>query len=178
MFRRARQHSVWLFAISTGSCNACDAELRALHAARYGLAQRGIAFASSPRHADILLMTGVLTPRSQQTARRVWEQLAEPRALVAIGDCALTGCVFRSAEDAQTAEGAGGSLPVDVEVPGCPPAPALILEGIEAAIKLLDEGAAQEEAEETTQDEAEETPLPDAKTVPESDDDQLNEVED
>ncbi len=151
VFRRARQHSVWLFPINTGSCNACDQETAALHAARYGLAQRGIAFASSPRHADILLVTGILTPHSRKAARAVWEQLAEPRAIVAVGDCPITGSVFHG--DAPMM-GAGDVLPIDVEVPGCPPTPALILQGIEEAVKLLDgeveagdeaEGAASEE---------------------------------
>ncbi|HEY7127207.1 MAG TPA: hypothetical protein VH540_24960 [Ktedonobacterales bacterium] len=145
MFGRARQHSVWLFPINTGSCNACDQEIAALHAARYGLAQRGIAFAISPRHADILLVTGILTPRSRKAARAVWEQLAEPRAIVAIGDCPITGSVFRGAAPTM---GAGDVLPIDVEVPGCPPTPALILQGIEEAIKLLDgETEAGDEAE-------------------------------
>lgn len=151
MFGRARQHSVWLFPLNAGSCNACDQEIQALHAARYGLTRRGIAFASSPRHADILLVTGVMTPRSQSAARRVWEQLAEPRAIVAIGDCPINGSVFRV--EGQVL-GIGEALPVDVEVPGCPPTPALILQGIEEAIKLLD-GEASPEPESDEEDEEE-----------------------
>ena len=162
MLRRARQHSVWLFTINTGSCNACDQELLALRAARYGLARRGISFASSPRHADILLVTGVLTPRSRKAARAVWAQLAEPRALVVIGDCPINGSVFRHADTADgigDIQGIGETLPVDVEVPGCPPTPTLILQGIEEAIKLLDgetepEPESDEEAGENTPDEA------------------------
>jgi membrane-bound hydrogenase subunit mbhJ len=142
VFGGARQHSVWLFTINTGACNACDQEIAALHAARYSLARRGIAFASSPRHADILLVTGVLTPRCRKAARAVWEQLAEPRAIVAIGDCPINGSVFRVEGQAL---GIGEALPVDVEVPGCPPTPALILQGIEEAIKLLDGEAPEEE---------------------------------
>lgn len=152
MFGRARQHSVWLFSINTGSCNACDQEIAALHAARYGLARRGIAIALSPRHADILLVTGVLTPRSRKAARAVWEQLAEPRAIVAIGDCPINGSVFGRAEQAA---GAGEVLPVDVEVPGCPPTPALILQGIEEAIKLLDGEVGEGEDEEAERGNAE-----------------------
>jgi membrane-bound hydrogenase subunit mbhJ len=148
---RASQHSVWLFSLNSGSCNGCEQELQALHATHYALEARGIAFASSPRHADILLLTGVMTPRSQAAARRVWEQLAEPRALVAVGDCPITGSVFRGQEGIVPA---GETLPVDVELPGCPPSPALILEAIEAAVKLLDqEGeSSQEEGENTTEE--------------------------
>jgi Ni,Fe-hydrogenase III small subunit len=150
--RRASQHSVWLFSLNSGSCNGCEQEMQALHAARYALEAGGIAFASSPRHADILLLTGIMTPRSKDAARRVWEQLAEPRALVAVGDCPINGSVFRG-QDSFTP--AGETLPIDVELPGCPPSPNLILEAIAAAIKLLDgETGEPEEAEE----EAEDTP--------------------
>ncbi len=145
--RRASQHSVWLFPLNSGSCNGCEQEIQALHAARYALEEGGIAFASSPRHADILLLTGIMTPRSQAAARRVWEQLAEPRAIVAVGDCPINGSVFRGAPGFAPA---GETLPIDVELPGCPPSPTLILEAIAAAIKLLDQ---EETGEEETEEE-------------------------
>ncbi len=132
-----RRHSVWLLPLNSGSCNGCDLEIQALHAARYALEEGGIAFAASPRHADILLLTGVLTPRSREAVKRVWEQLAEPRAIVAVGDCPINGSVF-GAQGGFTP--AGDILPIDVELPGCPPTPTLIVEAIEAAVKLLDEG--------------------------------------
>ena len=143
--RRASQHSVWLFPLNSGSCNGCEQEIQALHAARYALEAGGIALASSPRHADILLLTGIMTPRNQAAARRVWEQLAEPRAIVAVGDCPINGSVFRSQHSPTPA---GEMLPIDVELPGCPPSPTLILEAIEAAIKLLDEEDSGEDAAE------------------------------
>ncbi|HLV97557.1 MAG TPA: hypothetical protein VKT82_02670 [Ktedonobacterales bacterium] len=156
--RQASQHSVWLFPLNSGSCNGCEQEIQALHAARYALEARGIAFASSPRHADILLLTGIMTPRSRAAARRVWEQLAEPRALVAVGDCPLNGSVFRGSERFTPA---AETLPIDVELSGCPPSPTLILEAIEAATRLLDGEAAEEteaeEAEAENEDEAEES---------------------
>jgi Ni,Fe-hydrogenase III small subunit len=142
---RASQHSVWLFPLNSGSCNGCEQEIQALHAARYALEEGGIAFASSPRHADILLLTGIMTPRSQAAARRVWEQLAEPRAIVAVGDCPINGSVFGGQEGFTPA---GETLPIDVELPGCPPSPTLLLEAIAAAIKLLDQEVAGEEEEE------------------------------
>lgn len=158
--RRASQHSVWLFPLNSGSCNGCEQEIQALHAARYALEESGIAFARSPRHADILLLTGIMTPRSQAAARRVWDELAEPRALIAVGDCPINGSVFRGAGHFTPA---GETLPVDVELPGCPPSPALMLEAITAAIKLLD-GEAPDEGEEA---EAADTSLehPDADEV-------------
>ncbi len=152
--RRAGQHSIWLFPLNSGSCNGCEREIQALHAARYTLNERGIAFASSPRHADILLLTGIMTPRSRDAARRVWEQLAEPRAIIAVGDCPINGSVFRGQEGFTPA---GETLPIDVELPGCPPSPALILEAITTAIKLLDREAVGEEEMEEEAEEAETT---------------------
>jgi len=131
--------------LNSGSCNGCEQEIQALNAARYALQEGGIAFASSPRHADILLLTGIMTPRCQDAARRVWEQLAEPRAIIAVGDCPINGSVFRG-QDGFTS--AGATLPIDVELPGCPPSPTLILEAIEATIRLLDG-----EADSTTEEE-------------------------
>lgn len=133
--RHARRHSVWLFPLNSASCNGCDQEIQALHAARYALEEGGIAFAASPRHADILLLTGIMTPRNQRAAWRVLEQLAEPRAVIAVGDCPINGSVFRASQDTALA---GEPFPIDVELPGCPPSPTLILEAIEAAVNLLD----------------------------------------
>jgi Ni,Fe-hydrogenase III small subunit len=163
--RRASQHSVWLFPLNSGSCNGCEQEIQVLHAARYALAERGIAIARSPRHADILLLTGIMTPPSKSAARRVWEQLAEPRALVAVGDCPINGSVFRGSAQFSPA---GETLPIDVELPGCPPSPTLILEAITAAIKLLDgETAEESEEEETTEEGEEEDKDPDDDEVDE-----------
>jgi membrane-bound hydrogenase subunit mbhJ len=165
--RRASHHSVWLFPLNSGSCNGCEQEIQALHAARYALEARGIIFARSPRHADILLLTGILTPRSRAAARLVWEQLAEPRALIAVGDCPINGSVFRG-EDGFTP--AGEMLPIDVELPGCPPSPTLILEAIAAAIKLLDDEAAEEAEDE------EETP-PEGEDEKEADEEEAGKAE-
>ncbi len=153
--RHARRHSVWLFPLNSASCNGCDQEIQALRAARYALEEGGIAFAASPRHADILLLTGILTPRSRPAAWRVLEQLAEPRAVIAVGDCPINGSVFRAGQDAAPA---GEPFPIDVELPGCPPSPTLILEAIEAAVNLLDgegESAAAEEEPEAADEEQE-----------------------
>lgn len=149
--RHARRHSVWLFPLNGASCNGCEQEIQALHATRYALEEGGIIFAASPRHADILLLTGIRTPRNQDAAWRVLEQLAEPRAIIAVGDCPINGSVFRQGEDTSFA---WERFPIDVELPGCPPSPTLILEAIEAAVNLLDgdgevePAVSEEEAEE------------------------------
>ena len=143
--RHAPQHSVWLFPVNSASCNGCDQEIQALHAVRYALEKHGIAFAASPRHADILLLTGIMTPRNQNTAWHVLEQLAEPRAVIAIGDCPINGSVFRGGEDATFA---WERFPIDVELPGCPPSPTLILQAIKTAIQFLESSSEVEEPEE------------------------------
>ena len=164
--RHARRHSVWLFPLNSASCNGCDQEIQALHAARYALEEGGIAFAASPRHADILLLTGIMTPRSQRAAWRVLEQLAEPRAVIAVGDCPINGSVFRAAQDEPLA---GEPFPIDVELPGCPPSPTLILEAIEAAVNLLDgedesePAAAEEEPEAADEEQNSEEETPDTE---------------
>ena len=150
--RHAIRHSAWIFPLNSGSCNGCDQEIQALHAARYALEEGGIAFAASPRHADLLLLTGIMTSRNQGAAWRVLEQLAEPRAVIAIGDCPITGSVFRSEGEAARAR---ERFPIDVELPGCPPSPTLILEAIEAAIKLLDGSSESSDDEDTAQEDTE-----------------------
>jgi membrane-bound hydrogenase subunit mbhJ len=174
--RHARRHSVWLFPLNSASCNGCDQEIQALHAARYALEEGGIAFAASPRHADILLLTGILTPRNQRAAWRVLEQLAEPRAVIAVGDCPINGSVFRTDRDTAFA---GEPFPIDVELPGCPPSPTLILEAIEAAVNLLDgedESEPPASAEESeAADEGEDTEEKNAETAGDADEEAADE---
>jgi Ni,Fe-hydrogenase III small subunit len=109
----------------------------ALLAGRYAskLSAQGISFARSPRHADILLITGPLTAAAQAEARAFVEAVPQPRALVAVGNCAIDGCVFRDSPHlvASTAE----ALDVNVEIAGCPPAPAAILAAIAEASELI-----------------------------------------
>src|SRR5690348_4266084 len=106
-----------------------------------------------------------MTPRNQRAAWRVLEQLAEPRAVIAVGDCPINGSVFRAGQDAALA---GETFPIDVELPGCPPSPTLILEAIEAAVNLLDgEGetaAAAEEPEAADEAEGTEEEPPDTES--------------
>lgn len=142
--RPRRQAAVWVLPVTTGGCGACHQSITALLAGRYApkLSAQGISFARSPRHADILLITGPLTAAARAEARAFVEAAPQPRALVAVGNCAIDGCVFRGSPHlvASTAE----ELDVNVEIAGCPPAPAAILAAIAEASELIATAAADD----------------------------------
>jgi Ni,Fe-hydrogenase III small subunit len=106
----------------------------ALLNAYHDVQRLGIDFVASPRHADLLLVTGVMTRNLEEAARRTFEAMPEPRLVVAVGACAIGGGVF--AGSPQSRDGAASTLPVDVFVPGCPPRPEAIIEGLLMAIDL------------------------------------------
>lgn len=144
--RPTRRRNVWVLAADSG-CGACAQTIQALQAPRYAalLHAHGIRFARSPRHADVVLLTGGLSERARGPLGRMLAAVPEPRALVAVGDCAISGCVFRGSPTltANPAE----ALDVNVEIAGCPPAPAAILEAIVAASDLLTHAPAQQSEE-------------------------------
>ena len=150
----ARHHAVWIMSLNMGSCNGCDQQIMSMLAPRYQLSRRGITFATSPRHADIILLTGTLTRRSQEPVKRVLAQVPDPHALIAVGDCALHGGVF--ADSPEIIANAADSLSVNVEIAGNPPTPAQIVLAIEEAARLLDSAEAGE-TEEAAEDEAAES---------------------
>ncbi|HLF78314.1 MAG TPA: NADH-quinone oxidoreductase subunit B family protein [Dehalococcoidia bacterium] len=118
--------------LDSGSCNACDWELVALLNPVYDVQRLGIDFVASPRHADLLLVTGVMTRNLEQAALMTYEAMPEPRLVVAVGACAVGGGVF-----ANTYAAAGRTepiLPVDVFIPGCPPRPEAIIQGLLVAV--------------------------------------------
>lgn len=120
-------------AVDAGSCNGCELEMHALNNPYYNLEGLGIKFVASPRHADMLLVTGPVSRHMELALRRTWEATPEPRLVVAIGDCGCTGGIF--GESYATRGRVSNVIPVDVEVPGCPPAPLEILRAILAAVR-------------------------------------------
>lgn len=130
--RRGRGRSLALRHVDAGSCNACEHELTATAGPDYDLQRFGLDVVASPRHADALLVTGAVTTRMAGPLRDAYEAMPEPRLVVALGDCAL-GCGVL-ADVVELAEPLDRLLPVDVRIPGCPPAPdaiaAAILDGI------------------------------------------------
>jgi len=119
-------------AVDAGSCNGCELEIHALNNPIYNLEGQGIRFVASPRHADLLLVTGPVSRSMEAALLATFEATPEPRLVVAIGDCGCTGGIFG---DSYASCGRVSSvIPVDVAVPGCPPSPLSIMSGILAAI--------------------------------------------
>lgn len=138
--------TIAILPLETGGCGACAQSLYALLAPRYAaeLAAQGITFARSPRHADILLLCGPMTTAARAAVRRVVEALPEPRALVAVGDCAITGCVFSGSPYLGVPP--ADDLDANVEIAGCPPSPSSILAAIAEAAQLLASSSATDAA--------------------------------
>ena len=107
--------------LDCGSCNGCDWEMTALINSIYDLQRFGIDFVASPRHADLLMCTGPGSTQLLNAARETYEAMAKPKWVMAVGDCAINGGVFKGSY--ASSGGIGGTLPVDFEVPGCPPSP-------------------------------------------------------
>ena len=119
--------------VDAGSCNGCELEIHALNNPYYNLEGLGIKFVASPRHADMLLVTGPVTRNMELALRRTYDATPAPKLVVAIGDCGCTGGIF--GEGYASCGRVSNVIPVDVAVPGCPPPPLEILRGILAAVR-------------------------------------------
>jgi len=136
--RRARRvlgRSLHVRHLDAGSCNGCDWEINATTNAVHDIQRFGIDFVASPRHADVLLVTGTVTRNLELAARRTYEAMSEPKLVVAVGACASSGSPYPSGY--ASGEGAASILPVDVYVPGCPPHPEAIIAGLLLAVGRL-----------------------------------------
>ena len=120
-------------AVDAGSCNGCELEIHALNNPFYNLEGLGIRFVASPRHADMLLVTGPVSKHMEVALRRTYEATPDPKLVVAIGDCACTGGIF--GESYASRGRISNVIPVDVAVAGCPPRPIQILSGILSALE-------------------------------------------
>jgi formate hydrogenlyase subunit 7 len=120
--------SLQLRHVDAGSCNGCELEITSAFAPVYDAERVGVRLVASPRHADALLVTGVVTHNMAGPLRRTYEAMPEPRRVIALGDCALTCGEFAGAYG--VAGSVGDHLPVDIEVPGCPPHPQAIVEAL------------------------------------------------
>jgi len=124
--------------VDAGSCNGCELEIHALNNPYYNLEGLGIRFVASPRHADMLLVTGPVSKNMERALRIVYEATPDPKLVVAIGDCGCTGGIF--GESYASCGRVANVIPVDVAVPGCPPPPLAILQGILTAVTARVEG--------------------------------------
>ncbi len=124
--------------VDAGSCNGCELEIHALSNPLYNLEGLGIRFVASTRHADLLLVTGPVSRHMEVALRRTYEAMPDPKLVVALGDCGCTGGVF--GESYASRGRVSNVIPVDVAIPGCPPSPTRILQGILAALSGSPEG--------------------------------------
>jgi len=145
LMHKARLKSPRIFHINSGSCNGCDIELITCLSPRYDVEQVGIHLEGSPRHADILCITGPVTRNTLGAVLAAYEQVCEPKAVVAIGSCGATCNVF--AGSPVIAGPLSKYIPVDVYVPGCPPHPDALINGIIQATKILADRGVREPAE-------------------------------
>ena len=118
--------------VDAGSCNGCELEIHALGNPYYNLEALGIKFSASPRHADLLLVTGPVAKNMETAVKRAYDATPEPRLVVAVGDCGGTGGIF--GESYASCGRVANVIPVDVCIPGCPPTPQQLMQGILAAI--------------------------------------------
>ena len=118
--------------VDAGSCNGCELEINSLNNPYYNLEGLGIKFVASPRHADLLLVTGPVSRHMEIALKRTYDATPEPKLVVAIGDCGCTGGIF--GENYASLGRVSNVIPVDIAVPGCPPTPAAIMQGILTAI--------------------------------------------
>jgi Ni,Fe-hydrogenase III small subunit len=132
--------SLAILHLDAGSCGGCEIELRALWRAVYDLERFGIGFVASPRHADVLLVTGPVTRNLLDAMEQAYSAMPDPKFVVAVGDCAVDGGVFKGSY--AVTGGVGTTLPVDLLISGCPPTPDRILAGLRALLEANARGQA------------------------------------
>jgi ech hydrogenase subunit C len=132
LVRWSRKKSPWILHLNSGACNACDIEIVAALTPRFDLERLGVLLRATPRHADVIIATGPVTRQMKDRIIRIYEQTPEPKFVVAVGACAMSGCVYRGAYN--VLGGLDQVIPVTAYVPGCPARPDAILDGV---VKLL-----------------------------------------
>ncbi|HWE07647.1 MAG TPA: NADH-quinone oxidoreductase subunit NuoB [Rhizomicrobium sp.] len=137
---RARERlgrSLAIRQVDAGSCNGCELEIHALNNAFYDLERFGLSFVASPRHADVLLVTGPVTKNMREALERTFNATPDPKWVVAAGDCALNGGMF--AGSYACVGGVSNVIPVDLHIPGCPPTPTQLLQGLLALLRVSED---------------------------------------
>ncbi|AMK12664.1 MAG: NADH-quinone oxidoreductase subunit B family protein [Pseudodesulfovibrio sp.] len=130
--KKSRAKSPWIMHFDCGSCNGCDIEVLACLTPLYDVERFGIINVGNPKHADVLLVTGTVNHRNKKVLKNIYDQMPEPKAVIAIGACGNTGGVFRDAYN--VVGGVDQVIPVDVYVPGCPAKPEAIIDGVVAGL--------------------------------------------
>ena len=133
----SRLKSPWVLHFNTGACNACDIEIITSLTPRYDIERFGALLKGTPRHADILLCSGPVTKQVECRLVRIYEQMLEPKFVIAVGTCACTGGVFSGCYN--VGGGISSALPVSAYIPGCPASPKAIIDGAAKLLKSLEE---------------------------------------
>jgi NADH-quinone oxidoreductase B subunit len=130
--RWSRIRSPWVLHLNSGACNACDIEILAALTPRFDVERFGILLKATPRHADVIIASGPVTRQMRDRIIRIYEQVPDPKFVIAVGACAMSGCVYRGAYNIMG--GIDQVIPVNMYVPGCPARPDAIIDGV---VKLL-----------------------------------------
>ena len=130
--RWSRIKSPWILHLNSGACNACDIEVVAALTPRFDVERFGVLLKATPRHADVIVATGPVTRQLKDRIIRIYEQTPDPKFVIAVGACAMSGCVYRGAYNIMG--GIDQVIPVNIYVPGCPARPDAIVDGV---VKLL-----------------------------------------
>jgi ech hydrogenase subunit C len=133
--KKSQLKSPWLLHFDCGSCNGCDIELLACLTPLYDVERFGIVNVGNPKHADLLLVTGTVNHRNKKVLKNLYDQMPNPKVVVAVGACGLSGGVFRDSYN--VVGGVDKVIPVDVYVPGCPGKPEAIIDGVVTGLGLL-----------------------------------------
>jgi len=127
--------SIWVFHVSASPCNNCDIEILDLLTPRYDLERFGIKLVGSVRHADVLLVSGVINDKVAPAVRKIYEQAPRPLFVVGVGTCPASGCCFKQSHN--VTHNGHDTIPVDMYIPGCPPKPEAMIEGIAKLMGVL-----------------------------------------
>jgi NADH-quinone oxidoreductase B subunit len=133
----ARVKSPWILHFNTGACNACDIEILAALTPRFDLERFGVQLKATPRHADVILCSGPVTKQAKDRLTRIYEQMPEPKFVVAVGTCAISGGVFDGCYNVEG--GIDSTIPVAAYIPGCPASPEAIIDGVVKLLERIDQ---------------------------------------
>ena len=133
----ARIKSPWILHFNTGACNACDIEIVAALTPCYDIERFGILLKGTPRHADVLVCSGPVTKQIKNRLKRIYDQMPEPKFVVAVGTCSCSGGVFQGCYNVES--GIDQVIPVSAYIPGCPASPKAIIDGVVKLLASLEE---------------------------------------